>query len=191
MKKIVLAIISFYMFSCENSQEFSQATVEGLSELPASATKEPYESNPELVKVTLNENGVKSIGDYLSGKKSGNWTEFHSNGLIKSVTGYINGVKQGGYSEIDDRGQLQVSAFYHNGELHGEWKKFNRNKVKEERTYINGKLENMIKIYYDNGNIMEEGSYANGVRDGLSKWYDQEGNVTIEYEYKAGELVNK
>lgn len=191
MRITILLIVSVLIFACESKSDFSAATVEGLSELPTTAVKEPYEANPDLVKVTLNQNGGTESGDYLNGQRNGTWTEFHSNGLVKAVTGYVNGVKQGSYTEIDDRGQLQVAAYYHNGALHGDWKKFNRTRIKEERVYDNGKLEGMVKIYYDDGKIMEEGSYANGVRDGLSKWYDQEGNVSIEYEYKAGELVNK
>ena len=193
MKKSVLFILSVLFLACENKEEFSAATVEGLSELPATAVKEPYASNPDLVKVTINQvSGAKQFeGDYLNGRKHGSWTEFSSDGLVKSVTSYIDGVRQGSYVELDNRGQLLTSAYYHDDELHGHWKQYLRTKVKEERVYVNGKLEGMVKIYYNNGNIMEEGSYANGIRDGLSRWYDEEGNVSIEYEYNAGELVEK
>lgn len=54
-----------------------------------------------------------------------------------------------------------------------------------------GKLEGLVKIYYDGGKIMEEGAYQNGLREGISKWYDQNGNETITYKYKNGELVKK
>lgn len=74
---------------------------------------------------------------------------------------------------------------------HGEYKEFNYATVKEQRNYKNGKLEGLVKIFYDNGKLMEDGMYQNGLREGVSKWYDQEGNVTITYEYKNGELVKK
>lgn len=193
MKNSIFLIICVAFLACENKEDFSSATVEGLSELPEGAIKELYESNPDLVKVTINQaSGAKQQqGDYLNGRKHGNWTEYTSDGLVKSVTSYVDGKKQGSYIELDNRGQLLIAAYYHNDVLHGDWKQYIRTKAKEERVYVNGKLEGTVMIYYDNGKIMEEGSYANGVRDGLSKWYDQEGNVTIEYEYNAGELVNK
>ncbi|MEQ8926345.1 MAG: toxin-antitoxin system YwqK family antitoxin [Fulvivirga sp.] len=192
MKKLSLVVIAFYLFGCNQSAEFSEATIEGLAELPSNATKEPYEGSPDLVKVTYTDpDGIVNSGDYLLGKRNGTWTEFHSNGLVKSVTGYVGGLKQGSYTEIDDRGQLMVSASYYNDKLHGTWTKFNRSRVKEEKNFVNGKLEGVSKMFYDTGNLMEEGNYANGVRHGVSKWYDQQGNVTIEYEYENGELINK
>ncbi|QSE99322.1 toxin-antitoxin system YwqK family antitoxin [Fulvivirga lutea] len=192
MKRLSLVVFAFYFIACNQPQEMSDVSAMGLAELPANATKEPYESNPDLVKVTYTDpDGIVNTGDYLLGERTGTWTEFHPNGLVKSVTGYVAGIKQGSYTEIDDRGQLTIAANYHSGQLHGEWIKYNRARVKEEKNYVNGKLEGISKMFYDTGAIMEEGNYANGVRDGVSKWYDQEGNVTIEYEYSNGELVNK
>lgn len=192
MKKVVFILVSVVVFCCNQQQEISADSVTGLAELPPNATKEPYESNPNLIKVTIPGSGdAYIVGDYLNGKRSGSWTEFHTNGVLKSVTSYIDGVKQGTHITSDDRGQVEVIASYHNGELDGDWKQYSRTRVKEERTYINGKLEGTVRIYYPTGKIMEEGLYTNGVRDGISRWYDQEGNVTIEYEYKNGELVNK
>lgn len=192
MKRISVVIITLLMVGCNQSAEFNDATIEGLSSLPPNAQKEPYDDNPNLVKVTIPGSGdAFSTGDYLNGKRNGNWIEHHPNGVVKSVTGYIDGVKQGGFTTVDDKGQLEASGYYHNGELHGAWKQFNRARVKEERTYINGKLEGVVKVYYPTGKIMEEGMYTNGVRDGVSKWYDQDGNITIEYEYDNGELLNQ
>ncbi len=191
MRKIFVIVFSTYLMACTNSAEFSEATISGLADLPANAVKQPYDNNPDLVKVTITEaTGIKE-GDYLNGKRAGTWTEYHQTGLVRNITSYVDGVKQGAYLEIDDRGQLLKVAYYHNGELHGTYKEFNRARVKEERNYANGKIEGIAKVYYDNGNIMEEGAYTNGLRHGVSKWYDQEGNITIEYEYKDGELVSK
>ena len=86
---------------------------------------------------------------------------------------------------------MEKSVEYHNGVLHGVYRELINGTTKEERFYQNGKLEGIVKIYYDNGKIMEEGLYKNGIREGVSRWYDQEGNLSIEYEYSNGELVKK
>ncbi|MEQ8574188.1 MAG: hypothetical protein RIB63_09005, partial [Fulvivirga sp.] len=157
MKKLFLVLISTYLISCGKTEEFSAATIEGLAELPAGAIKEPYDDNPDMVKVTINRATGNAEGDYLNGQRVGTWTEYHQTGLVKSSASYVNGVQQGLFTEIDDRGQLQRISYYHNGQLHGSWKEFNRARVKEERTYKNGKIEGVVKVYYDTGNIMEEG----------------------------------
>ncbi len=191
MKSIAIVFSIALLVSCNKQEEFNQATLEGLASLPENAIKEPYENNPDLIRVTLEAATGNSQGDYLNGQRTGTWTEYSQTGMPKTITTYVDGIQQGAYFEIDDRGQLQKVAYYGNGQLNGDWKQFNHTRIKEERHYANGKIDGMVKIYYDNGKILEEGQYAKGLRNGISKWYDQEGNVTIEYEYNNGELVNK
>jgi len=103
----------------------------------------------------------------------------------------VNGKREGLALEINSSGQLEKQMMYHSDLLDGTYKEFKYTTLKEERNYKNGKLEGIVKVYYDNGKIMEEGAYQNGIRHGVSKWYDQEGNVTIEYEYENGKLIKK
>jgi len=160
--------------------------------IPAGAIQETFEDKPGLVRVTVNQGlTISQQGNYLNGKREGIWSEFHPNGLLKTATSYVNGTKEGLFAELNQTGQLTKRYFYHNNIRHGEYREFIYSTVKEERTYNMGKLEGLVKIYYDGGKIMEEGVYVNGLRDGVSKWYDQNGNVTIAYEYKNGELVKK
>jgi len=160
--------------------------------IPASAIKEPYPDNPELIKVTINnsQGNIVSQGDYNRGFREGTWTEFHPNGFPMAMTSYVNGSKQGLWMTLDNRGQLLERAYYHEDQLHGSYIMYNRTRIKEERFYKNGALEGQLKKYYDNGNIMEESTYSEGKLNGIARWYDQEGNVTIEYEYKNGEWIN-
>jgi len=160
--------------------------------IPAGANQETFEDKPGLVRVTVNQGlTISQQGNYLNGKREGIWSEFHPNGLLKTATSYVNGTKEGLFIELNQSGQLTKRYFYHNNIRHGEYREFIYSTLKEERTYNMGKLEGLVKIYYDGGKIMEEGAYVNGLRDGVSKWYDQNGNVTITYEYKNGELVKK
>ena len=186
-------VIPLILIACNQAPKINQDTIAGLANAPAGAKKEPYEDNPNLVRVTLEKTGggVMQEGNYLNGKLHGTWTVYHLNELVKSMTTYVGGVKEGMHLEIDDRGQLTLKAHYHNGEYHGDYLAYKNRKVIERRFYENGKLEGTLKKYYDNGNIMEESLYANGKLNGMSKWYDQQGNVTLEYEYDNGALVKK
>lgn len=161
--------------------------------IPPGATKEEFADAPGLVRVTLvDQGGLKSAdGYYLNNKRHGAWTEYQTNGLVKSVTTYFEGQKEGLCMEMEN-GQMTKRFYYHSGLRHGDYKEFKSTSLKEERNYVNGKIEGTVRIYYDyNSKLMEEGNYKNGVRDGVSKWYDQDGKLSIEYEYKNGELVKK
>lgn len=169
------------------------ASAEEFKDIPAGAVKEEYKDAPGLAFVSLSDNaGNKTAGgNYLNGKREGSWVEYHSNGVVKSITTYVGGEKEGIAIEIGNNGQVIKRMSYHKDKRHGDYKEYNYANVKEERIYQNGKIEGLVKIFYDNGKIMEEGLYKSGLRDGISKWYDQEGNMTIEYEYKGGELIKK
>ncbi|MFN7603430.1 MAG: toxin-antitoxin system YwqK family antitoxin [Bacteroidota bacterium] len=206
-----IALISLFMFlSCDQKKQTPDAATSvaangtapqskqatpGVGEegLPRGAIKEEFADTPGLVRITLvDQGGLKSAdGYYLNNKRHGAWTEYQTNGLVKSVTTYFEGKKEGLCMEMEN-GQMTKRFYYHNGLRHGDYKEFKSTSLKEERNYMNGKIEGTVRIYYDyNSKLMEEGNYKNGVRDGVSKWYDQDGKLSIEYEYKNGELVKK
>ncbi|MCZ6522144.1 MAG: hypothetical protein O6848_11675 [Bacteroidetes bacterium] len=188
----VLGMIPAF-FSCSEPKE-SSILVDGseFPTLPASAVKEPYVDQADMVKITINnsQGNITGQGDYNMGFREGTWTEFHPNGFPQFITSYVNGRKQGLWMSLDNRGQLLERAYFHEDNLHGNYIKYNRTRIKEERYYVNGALEGPLKKYYDNGNLMEESIYSGGKLNGTAKWYDTEGNVTIEYEYVNGEWIN-
>ncbi|MBS1554838.1 MAG: toxin-antitoxin system YwqK family antitoxin [Bacteroidetes bacterium] len=201
-------IFLFTLLACNQKPETSSSTAVvdqttpqptmstsggGEEGIPAGAIKEEFADTPGLVRVTLvDQGGLKSAdGYYLNNKRHGAWTEYQTNGLVKSVTTYFEGKKEGLCMEMEN-GQMAKRFYYHSGLRHGDYKEFKSTSLKEERNYVNGKIEGTVRIYYDyNSKLMEEGNYKNGVRDGVSKWYDQDGKLSIEYEYKNGELVKK
>jgi antitoxin component YwqK of YwqJK toxin-antitoxin module len=178
--------------ACTEQNSADKKSTEALSTLTG-ANEMAFEDTPGLSKVTVNDpaGAPSQSGVTKNGNKAGSWVEYHPGGLVKSFTSYVDGKKEGMQIELNNNGQLEKRMLYHNDLLHGEYKEFKYSTLKEERYYEKGKLEGVVKVYYDNGKIMEEGAYKNGTRDGVSKWYDQEGNVTIEYEYQNGELIKK
>lgn len=182
---LIFLLIGFISCSPPEPQEAGVA--------PSGTIVEPFGDASNLSKAMVNDasGNMTRAGTLKDGMQEGSWVEYHTGGLVKSVTSYVDGKKEGIAMELNTNGQLEKKMEYHNDQLDGKYVEFRFTTIKEERNYKSGKLEGVVKIYYDNGKIMEEGAYQNGTRDGISKWYDQEGNVTIEYEYKNGELIKK
>ncbi|GAB1444762.1 MAG: toxin-antitoxin system YwqK family antitoxin [Cyclobacteriaceae bacterium] len=192
--KSLLFLFSVVLLSCSSSDSGSSTSPSSVAEgLPTGAIKEQFADAPSLIGFTVKDasGNISQSGLVEDGKRIGNWTEYSPNGIVKSVVSYVNGKKEGLALEINNSGQLEKQMMYHSDQLHGIYKEYKYTTLKEERNYQNGKLEGIVKVYYDNGKIMEEGAYQNGTRHGVSKWYDQDGNVTIEYEYDNGKLIKK
>ena len=189
MKQAILLFGLLFLASCAN-ETTDQPAVE-VTDIPAGAVQEPFEDNPDMVKVTVSDaaGNVVGYGVYNNGVREGSWTELHPNGHVKNVTGYVNGLKEGQSVEIDNRGQLLERFTYHNGKLDGPYTKYNRTRIKEVKNYKNGLLEGKVEIFYDNAKVMEESYYKNGKRDGIAKWFDEDGKISIEYTYVEGEWI--
>lgn len=188
--KLYFIFLLMVLISCSSPDSSNVPPEEGI---PANAIQQRFDDSPSLTGISLNDGSgnLSQSGLIADGKRVGSWVEYYPTGLVKSLVSYVNGKKEGLALELNSSGQLEKRMMYHNDQLHGDYKEFKYTTLKEERNYQNGKLEGMVKVYYDNGKIMEEGAYQNGTRHGISKWYDQEGNVTIEYEYNNGQLVKK
>ena len=49
---------------------------------------------------------------------------------------------------------------------------------------INGKIEGLVKFYYESGALESEANYKNGKQEGLEKWYYESGALKLEVNYK-------
>jgi antitoxin component YwqK of YwqJK toxin-antitoxin module len=197
MKHSITLLLALAILSCsspETDKEKLNSSSVAIAGIPEGARLEKYDDNPEMEKITVRDEAARVVaqGTLLKGLREGTWTEFTVNGLIKKVVPFVHGKKEGLYIEFNDNGQLLKRISYHNDLRNGEYREYTYSNLKESRFYRNDKLEDTVKIYYDNAvAIMEKGVYKNGIRNGISRWYDQNGKVTIEYEYKNGELVKK
>ena len=107
----------------------------------------------------------------------------------KDITVYVTVAEN---KEIDALAEEMVKFLeenYKEGVLHGKRVQYRFGGIKRSSDYfVNGKLDGLKTVYYDNGFRQEEANYKNGLRDGISRWYNQSEVITIEYEYKAGKL---
>jgi protein TonB len=88
---------------------------------------------------------------------------YYSNGTIESIIHTINGVREG-----------PAFFFYPNGNL------------KEERNYLNDKVNGLVKIYYPNGNLSELFNIENGRREGPASYFDSSGNHLQDVFFSEG-----
>src|SRR5580704_5644198 len=175
----LMLLISACSTPASENNEAGAGTELASGDIPSGALREKFDDNPQMEKITINDASghLSAQGTVLNGKKEGSWTEFYTNGSVKSVTPFVDGKKEGCYVELNNNGQFVKRISFHNNLRHGEYKEFNYSNLKEMRFYQNDKLEDTVKIYYDNGKVMELGCFKNGTRNGISRWYDQEGKL--------------
>lgn len=179
----VFALILFA--SCQQSAPPVPADLEGFTSEQVAGS--------DAVRVTKKDGGdfLTEQGFLVNGAKDGTWTTYHPENKIKIITNYIDGKKNGIHMELTNRGQIELLANYTNDQYDGPYAKYKFGRPQEEMTYVNGKLDGEMKVYFNSGGKLQKLiTYKNGVQDGPLKFYDEEGNVTLEYTYKNGEKVS-
>ncbi|MDR2583759.1 MAG: toxin-antitoxin system YwqK family antitoxin [Fibromonadaceae bacterium] len=110
------------------------------------------------------EEGYSLIGNYIDGKKQGEWKWSHDD--------YFYGNESSGVE------------YYKDGKEHGEWKSFyGSGELKSIERYNNGKKHGESKGFYINGNLQSVTNYKNGKLHGEMKTFDYDGKLikTINY----------
>ena len=159
-----------------------------------------------IVKEYFNKNKIKFEGGYLNGKiwnGKGYNLEGKEEFEIKNGKWYIK--------EFDYYGQLIYEGDYFNGDRNGKGKEYyNKNKLKFEGEYLNGKIWNgkgynfegneefeikngkgYIKVFNFFGNLTFEGDYIDGDRNGKGKEFNREYTLIYEGEYLNGQRNGK
>jgi len=64
--------------------------------------------------------------------------------------------------------------------------------IKEERLYVNGRVEGLVKTYYPNGKLKELINIEDGKREGPTSIFDEEGNYLRDIYFEQGiQVVEK
>lgn len=130
-------------------------------------------------------------GFMSNGVKTGMWTTYGNENEVSSVKHYVNGKLEGPALTLSFRSQVEQRENYRQDKLHGPWYSYKFGRLTEERHYVNGQLEGMVRTYDDRTfKIKQEAEYKNGVLDGTIRYYNEDGKVTLEYVYKNGEKVS-
>ena len=93
---------------------------------------------------------------------------YYPNGKIESEISYKDSIRDG------------EAKFY-----------FEEGTLKEERLYVNGRVEGLVKVYYPNGKLKELINIEDGKREGPTSLFDEEGNYVKDLIFEEGIQVVK
>ena len=131
-----------------------------------------YDTAGVVISSIVYNKGVK-LGEGIidsRGIKQGHWKEFYADGSLRGEGDYLDGGRIGKWKFFHPNGKLeQVGKYRKGGKPHGDWIWYYENgAVRREETYINGKEEDVMTEYDEEGNVLARGNYAGGLKEG--KW---------------------
>lgn len=153
---------------------------------------------------------LKAEGEYLDGRRLGDWIFYHQNGKIEQKGKFLKGAKPNGnwvwyyesgnllreekftagledgtMIEYNDSGRVVTKGEYVDGEKEGEWINEDGD-VREYGSYKNGQKDGLWKIYFKNGRLAFEGKFVDGTPDGKQMYYHDNGRIKEEGVYAMG-----
>lgn len=143
-------------------------------------------------------NRIYSKELYLNGKRNDKSYFYFGDGSIKMIIPYVNDKKQGNGFEYDEKGKIisvlrfrnnnliekeEINRMDEDGKKNGIWKEFYKNDIlKEEKTYLNGKLDGYVKLYNEEGKLISAIKYENGEVNLQGKDIDIDVEIKEEYD---------
>ena len=129
-------------------------------------------------------------GFYKSGKREGEWREYHENGRIKSIKNYEGGKLHGLIVSFTDEGNPIESLYYDNGNLDGICTTyFPSGSTKTRVEYLDGKRHGNWKEYDEDRMLIQECNYKDGMKNGSFVTY-KEGVICSLVKYIKDEKQN-
>jgi len=117
-------------------------------------------------------NHLICLGNYISGKREGEYREWYKNGNLKCFVSYLHGKKHGMSKRWYPDGTLKLYCGYHRGKLHGEYRKWYKNgKIQFIGYYFHGRLDGDIEIFNTDGKSIII-SYVKGRKRGFLELFD-------------------
>jgi antitoxin component YwqK of YwqJK toxin-antitoxin module/Tfp pilus assembly protein PilF len=111
------------------------------------------------------EGRLKSFGDMLKEKKTGDWIYYYKDGTLSSKGKYIDDQPVGEHSEFNTQGYLDTKSNYSNGMLNGDYYSYNNYGVPAAKYfYVDGKLNGPAEFYFSLGDrfIQYDANYIQG-----------------------------
>lgn len=128
---------------------------------------------------------IHSEGEFVNGKKNGEWIYYHPNGKTASKGQYQNDVHVGQWEYFYDDGSLSSSGQFVEGQKSGYWKTVAADgKMKSEITYDKGYGE--YREYYPSGKLRCKGKILNEKKGGKWEYFYEDGKREGECEFQNG-----
>lgn len=106
--------------------------------------------------------------------------------------GFKEGLYNGDYEAFLDNRPIE-KGHYKEGRKDGQFSYYSKfdGKLKEEKSYKNGKLDGVSKSFYTDGKLEHERNFKAGKQDGKELRYDYDGTLRMDHNYKNGKQVGK
>jgi antitoxin component YwqK of YwqJK toxin-antitoxin module len=157
------------------------------------------------------EGQLRSHGEYLNGKRIGEWVFYHVNekieqkgvydkkgkaqgvwkwfyesGNLLREENYKNNLVDGVMTEYCDSGKVITKGEFVDGQKEGPWM-LELQGYREEGSYKDGNRDGEWKHYFtDNGKLRFVGKFIDGVPDGIHTFYYSNGNIKQVGKYAGG-----
>jgi antitoxin component YwqK of YwqJK toxin-antitoxin module len=127
------------------------------------------------------ENGVlKSEANFRGSRRDGMTRRYYENGFLMIEANFRNGEPHGTFREYYENAVLMAEEVYNDGQL-----------IIQKRFDRNGKLNDVARRYYQNGQIRIEAGFRNGKPEGITREYHENGSLMAEEYYRNGALMSK
>lgn len=147
-KKIILLIIPFFIFGCNQNKKDSRKTI-----------------NETSNNKSINSINSTSINDIYNNNEI---YRFNKLAYLKKDSTLVTGEVKLFYKD----NQIKKLSTYKEGKLEGPMKFwFQNGQLMQESTFKNGKPDGTRTMWYDDGQLKASGSYTNGKRVGNIKKY--------------------
>jgi antitoxin component YwqK of YwqJK toxin-antitoxin module len=132
------------------------------------------------------EDGVlQSEGEFVNGKKQGEWKSYYPSGKVSSSGHYENDLEVGQWKYFFEDGTINTAGEFVGGKKNGYWSANNpAGKLKSEITYNGGSGE--YREYHASGKLKIKGLVRDGKNQGLWKYYYEDGKLEGECEFDKG-----
>jgi len=129
--------------------------------------------------------------------------EYFENGVLKSEANFRGSRRDGVTRRYYENGTLMIEASFKKSEPHGIFREYyeNANLMAEEvydegqliiqkRFDRNGKINDVARRYYKNGQIRIEAGFRSGKPEGITREYHENGSLMAEEYYRNGTLMS-
>ena len=138
--------------------------------------------------IFYHQNGkIEQKGKFLKGAKpSGLWVWFYESGNMLRQENFTNGLENGMLIEYNDSGRVTTKGEFVDGEKEGPWI-LEDGDIVEQGVYKNGQKDGIWKTYSKRQVLLFQGNFIDGNPDGKHVFYYENGKLRAEGKYTVGQ----
>jgi antitoxin component YwqK of YwqJK toxin-antitoxin module/Tfp pilus assembly protein PilF len=126
-----------------------------------------------------------SKGNYVNGKRDGEWNWYYDDGTPREKTVFENGSREGASEQWSENGVTSFKCTYLHDMIEGDYSVYSiTGQLTETAKMSAGKLNGLAVAYYEDGAKKAELDYVMGKLDGNITFYTIDGKVYKKIAYK-------